>query len=29
MLYKTLSAAVNGIDAKLIEVEVDVTGRRI
>src|SRR5512135_2833897 len=26
MLYKTLSAAVYGIDANLIEVEVDVTG---
>jgi len=26
MLYKTLSAAVYGIDASLIEVEVDVSG---
>ena len=26
MLYKTLSAAVYGIDANLIEVEVDVSG---
>jgi magnesium chelatase family protein len=26
MLYKTLSAAVYGIDASIIEVEVDVSG---
>ena len=26
MLYKTLSAAVYGIDANLIEVEVDISG---
>jgi len=26
MLYKTLSAAVYGIDANIIEVEVDVSG---
>ena len=28
MLYKTLSAAVYGIDASIIEVEVDVSGIR-
>jgi len=29
MLYKTLSAAVYGIDANIIEVEVDVSGVKI
>ena len=29
MLFKTLSAAVYGIDANLIEVEVDVSGARM
>ena len=29
MLYKTLSAAVYGIDANIIEVEVDVSGAQL
>ena len=29
MLYKTLSAAVYGIDASIIEVEVDVSGIKV
>jgi len=29
MLYKTLSAAVYGIDASIIEVEVDISGVRL
>ena len=29
MLYKTLSAAVYGIDASIIEVEVDISGGRV